>query len=263
MYSPAANQMGFSTNGTSAILINSSQAVGVGTTTPVGILDVNGIGTRWSSLIVPRDTTTNRPTVPTNGMIRYNTTRAAFETYAAGSWVMTTTPVILLDKSYTTLTIASSNAENAIFTNTIPANYMGPDGAVRVRIFGTILNNTGNNRTVRIRLKFGGTTLYDDTSGNLGSTANARAFWIEILVMNAGATNAQKLTGFLTISSNGAPTVGNGEVTTTNSLNSTIYGIAGSTDTTADAVISVTNQFSASSANLVWKTEGYTVELLQ
>lgn len=39
MYLPAANALGLSTNGTNAVYINSSQLVGVGTTSPVGRVD--------------------------------------------------------------------------------------------------------------------------------------------------------------------------------------------------------------------------------
>ncbi len=61
--------------------------VGVGTTSPNSILELTSTGTN-SALIVPRDTTANRPAGNvTNGMIRYNTTDAKFEFYQAGAWV--------------------------------------------------------------------------------------------------------------------------------------------------------------------------------
>ena len=42
--------------------------VGVGTTSPQAILDVNGSGTAQSAIIVPRDSTATRPT-GINGML--------------------------------------------------------------------------------------------------------------------------------------------------------------------------------------------------
>ena len=54
---------------------------------PASILQINGTGSSFSAITVPRDTTANRPTVPTNGMIRYNTNSFAFEFYQAGAWV--------------------------------------------------------------------------------------------------------------------------------------------------------------------------------
>lgn len=61
--------------------------VGIGTASPTSgaILELYGTGTAFSSLLVPRDTTANRPT-GVNGMIRYNTNLAAFEVYANSQW---------------------------------------------------------------------------------------------------------------------------------------------------------------------------------
>lgn len=63
-------------------------AVGIGTTanTTGTILDITGTGTTASSIIIPRDTTANRPAAGVNGMMRYNTTTEKFEVYQAGAW---------------------------------------------------------------------------------------------------------------------------------------------------------------------------------
>ena len=47
--------------------------IGIGTTNPQAGLDIATTGTTASAIIVPRDTTANRPTLSVNGMIRYNT----------------------------------------------------------------------------------------------------------------------------------------------------------------------------------------------
>lgn len=80
-----ANSLTLNTSGTAKMTILSGGGnVGIGTTAPQSILDVNGTTTQ-SAMIVPRDTTANRPT-PVNGMIRYNTTTAAIEAYADSTW---------------------------------------------------------------------------------------------------------------------------------------------------------------------------------
>ncbi len=61
--------------------------VGIGTTTPLAILDVTKTGTN-SAIIIPRDTTANRPAGnATNGMIRYNTNTSKFEAFENNAWV--------------------------------------------------------------------------------------------------------------------------------------------------------------------------------
>lgn len=61
--------------------------IGIGTSTPQAGLDIATTGTANSAVIVPRDTTANRPATPVNGMIRYNTTTTKLEAYQAGAWV--------------------------------------------------------------------------------------------------------------------------------------------------------------------------------
>ena len=62
--------------------------VGIGTTTPTTgtRLDIVGTGAAASSIIIPRDTTGNRPITGVNGMLRYNTSNNKFEAYENGAW---------------------------------------------------------------------------------------------------------------------------------------------------------------------------------
>ena len=64
--------------------------VGIGTTapTPGSALEIVGLGTGASSLIIPRDSTANRPVTAAsvNGMMRYNTNTNSMEGFVNGSW---------------------------------------------------------------------------------------------------------------------------------------------------------------------------------
>jgi hypothetical protein len=84
-YSPGANQVALATNGTSRMLVDASGNMGLGTATPTGALDIYATGA-YSALVVPRDSTANRPTTAVNGMIRYNTSNSAMEVFANNSW---------------------------------------------------------------------------------------------------------------------------------------------------------------------------------
>ena len=67
------------------VRITNSGNVGIGTTSPQGVLDVNST---TGALIVPRMTTAQRDLLsPVNGMIIYNTTTNQFNFYEAGAWV--------------------------------------------------------------------------------------------------------------------------------------------------------------------------------
>ena len=92
---PAANSMPtklqFATTPTGSVspnirmTVDNAGKVGVGTATPAALLDVFGTGDK-SAILIPRDTTAQRPTTPVNGMIRYNSTSNSFEGFANNSW---------------------------------------------------------------------------------------------------------------------------------------------------------------------------------
>jgi len=75
--------------------MNSNKIVNLaaGTTTGDGVnytqfvaAFVNPTFTGTEYMLIPRGTTAQRPTVPVNGQIRYNTTTAQFEGYQGGAW---------------------------------------------------------------------------------------------------------------------------------------------------------------------------------
>ncbi|MGH1397598.1 MAG: tail fiber domain-containing protein [Alphaproteobacteria bacterium] len=65
-----------------AIRIDNLGNVGVGTTSPEAVLDVAGT----DAILFPRGTVANRPSVPVNGMMRYNSDNEKYEAYQNGSW---------------------------------------------------------------------------------------------------------------------------------------------------------------------------------
>ena len=73
-------------NPNQAVVVTPGNSVGIGTAVPLAALDVATVGTIGSAIIVPRDTTANRPSVAVNGMIRYASDTSALEAYQNGAW---------------------------------------------------------------------------------------------------------------------------------------------------------------------------------
>jgi len=72
--------------GTVSFIVKDGGNVGIGTTNPVGALDVSST---TGALIVPRMTTAQRNALtPVNGMILYNTSTNQFNFYENGAWVI-------------------------------------------------------------------------------------------------------------------------------------------------------------------------------
>ena len=86
-----------------------SGLVGINNAAPEAALDVVGAGATASAIIVPRDTTANRPSTPVNGMIRYNTSTNAVESFENAAW-KSVSPINLVvlsaDVANSTTTIA-------------------------------------------------------------------------------------------------------------------------------------------------------------
>ena len=109
------------TNGTTALTINASQAVGFGSTPTYGtsgqVLTSGGSSASptWSTVAVtpaavsdqtntstgafglPSGTTAQRPSSPANGYMRYNTTTSSIEAYIGGNWIVVKQSAYLIE----------------------------------------------------------------------------------------------------------------------------------------------------------------------
>ena len=94
--------------------------VGIGTSNPTAGLDVATTGSA-SAVILPRDTTTNRPGVGVNGMIRYNTTANVMEGFFNGTWAQVLTQPV---GSTTGVTTSGPPVSAAVYAySSVTANY--------------------------------------------------------------------------------------------------------------------------------------------
>lgn len=88
-YSIGTNDnVSFSGQSVSAIRFLATANVGIGITAPAAALHVvgNAIISSNSFIRIPIGTTTQRPSIPATGMLRYNSTNAEVEVYSTGSW---------------------------------------------------------------------------------------------------------------------------------------------------------------------------------
>jgi hypothetical protein len=149
------------------------------------------------------------------------------------------------------------STEEPVFSETIPGGSMGLNGSVALLLEGDYFNNSGAGRTVRLRVKFGGTTIYDGTTSSLGATATRRIMRLGLILGNLGVANAQHLGGRFTIGT-GAVTVGLGDIGLGFGPVDVAIG-SGPTnptiDTTTDQTLAVTIQHSASHASLSFRVK--------
>lgn len=156
----------------------------------------------------------------------------------AGNWVSQAPTVasvlLLLDYTSPAITIANSGAETTLYSVNIPANTLGSNNSLLLKLFGSFVKNGGGGEVATIRLYYGGVLIATATGTPTGSdSATALPFNIEVSLYNVGAPNAQE--GFI-ITTNG-----------TSAVNQTInqrgvYG-SGAIDSTADKLLTVTFQW--------------------
>lgn len=155
--------------------------------------------------------------------------------------------------------INTTAAETTLYTYTIPAGTLGATGAVRLRLQGDYLNNTGVGATNRLRVNLGATTLFDDVSANIPTSASRRPWYINLVLGNQSATS-QVMTLEHRLSGAGGTTAGLGNFDASGGFGSAHGGVA--SENTANALaLTVTIQHSASSANLSMRRRYALLEL--
>ena len=110
------------------------------------------------------------------------------------------------------LDIVNTLAESTVFSATVPANTLGTDRAVRALLIADYLNNTLANQTLRLKVKLGATTLYDDITGALATNAARRAVRIEAVIAAQNSASVQSLGGSVSVSAAGGTTSGLGDL---------------------------------------------------
>lgn len=197
------------------------------------------------------------------------------------AWAPGSMASILSRNVTSTQTIANTVTETDLFTTTtgsgyltIPAGTLTSTGSIRVKMGGLYLNNTGANRTLRLKVRYGAssgtpsfttwTALWDsNVSDNIAASANNRAWDLDFTIQALNATNSQNGSGLFTLSSATAPTVGTGPllVPTSQALLAPFVGAATTVDFTADAGIVVSAIHSTNSASLSISTTYARIEV--
>ena len=91
--------------------------------------------------------------------------------------------------------VVSSTTETTTFTYTLPANTLGATGALAFWVWGDFLNNTALPATVRLKWKFGATTIQDTGAQSIVISATRRGWVFLGWLANVNATNAQRVYG--------------------------------------------------------------------
>ena len=130
----------------------------------------------------------------------------------AGQIIGISNYLALVDSDMTDVSVVSTASETSIYSLTVPPNFLGTENAIRVDIAAEYTNNTGSNQTLVMKVKYGATTVWADTSVSVTTSANSRGLhWHAIFGANESAT-AQKITGAVGFGDGNAADTGYGPI---------------------------------------------------
>lgn len=133
-------------------------------------------------------------------------------------------------------TVAETDLLNSEFL--IPANALGPNGFMLVALSGDYLNNSGSARALQLRLKIGGSNLWDGGTATAMPVSGNRRGWTALLrVWNTGASGSQAGAGVISFGSAAvAPPFGWGVLDTTGGIGGGVGGTCLEDTSTARAL---------------------------
>lgn len=103
---------------------------------------------------------------------------------------------VTIYKNTATVSVANTSTETNVISQSISAGSMGTTGLLHLVISGHYLNDSGASESFDIRLKFGGTTIWEDTSESFSDHTIRRTFHMEFFLKNNNSATAQKTTGW-------------------------------------------------------------------
>jgi hypothetical protein len=213
--------------------------------------------------VILRGTLASRPvaTAVAPGTLYFSTDTIALDRSDGTTWQTYSSAVIntLLDRVGQT-DIVNTTAETDLYSFSVPASTLGTTRSLRLLIDGDQLNNSGSTDTVTLKIKYGATTLYEDTATYV--TNATRISWKFIITLgNTTATNAQYVSAGFFASTRGGATTGNGDFNA-NGIQNTILSGTSTEDSTTTLTYKVTIQHSVANAATSWRRQFASLSLI-
>lgn len=170
---------------------------------------------------------------------------------------------ITLKRTTTAVVNNTTAAEQTYATITLPSGLFLAGKVVRLRCGGSYLFNSGTP-TWQVQLKYGGTTMFGDTTGVATADADRGVWGLDVLLVAQGNSD-QEITGMFTASTVGAKTAaatGRGDIASTANLSTAIGGSAAVDSDAGNRDFVLTMTMNVSNASDEITCEGAVFELL-
>lgn len=171
----------------------------------------------------------------------------------------------VLKNSGVTTTTASSSTEFDMLNYSVPANLLGTNGSIKVRVSGYVLQNQVTATDFTLRIKFGGTTLYQSTIAAMAQSAINKPWILEFEIGNKNATNSQGMAGKMIMNDASTPTTGEGSIASDEGTSNGCFRAAtgaSTKDTTSAQVLAVTMTMSVNNASVSTSVQRQIIEFI-
>lgn len=170
--------------------------------------------------------------------------------------------VKIYDRATTEIDVNTTVTETTVYTKSIGAGHMSTDRMLRLTLLGDYLNNNAA-ANITLRVKLGATTLMDDITAVINTSATRRPFNLQVEIANLASASVQFATLLFVVGPLSGATTGIGDLANASDLGSTIMATNGTTAvaTASAQTLVVTIQHNASSANQSFRRKYALLEL--
>lgn len=174
-----------------------------------------------------------------------------------------------VSSTYTTsgslVNINTTVSESDMLNQTINANALGANGAVRVIIRGYLLQNQATGTTYTFRVYFGGIEIYEEIGPSVAQSATRLPYIFDFIIFNKNATNSQGCNGVIEVQDTTAAVNGEGDLSNDIVLFRGNFrsSVDPAIDTTANAIVRASVQMSVSNANTQTVIEWKSIEVIK
>ena len=159
------------------------------------------------------------------------------------------------------VTLASSTSETDLISWAVLGGLLGTNRSLRLTLHGDTINNSGSNTTLAIKVSFGGTILWLDTSGTIAASANRRPFKLEVMISNINSASVQYATGYWLHGTAGGATNGLGDLSAAGQRE-TVFSGSATINTASDATVLVRATHGNSASTIDIRVQHAILELL-
>lgn len=157
----------------------------------------------------------------------------------------------ILNVQVTETDVVNTTTETNLLLYTVPANTLGTNKAIRVLIRGDYLNNSAGAPSVRWRIYYGATEMYNDLGAGAAVDVSRRVFTVDFILWPRNATNSQGVGGTIFLGQAGGATTGIGNVADDEVLTACpIVGANASEDSTLAKDLKVTVAHTVANADV-------------